>query len=523
MTNRLAALVLASAIFASAVARSAESDAEWIVVTAPAFRSAIEPLCEYRRSEGMHVDVVQTTEVLTPKQIHDSDAQALKDRIHELCERSKGRKYVLLVGAIHAGDKKRAETTVVPPLRGTSGRMQGEPSDNGYGSPDKLTMPTVAVGRFPARSALEVEQMVQKTLAFERDRSAGAWRNRLTMLVGHPGGASEIEKRFAESFLQGVAGTRFGKIDPMWTANIIIHATGSPFTVPDAQLHTASKRDLQDGQIFSVYLGHSNAGGLWSANAPFLSRDDWAELNISEGAGVFVSCGCFGCQLEGRDGEGYGLTAMRNPHGPVAVIGSHGESYAALGQLAADGMLQCLNRSSPPERLAEYWLAATAGMARGKIDPLTFWLYDQGDGSRGAVPLDKQRLEHLEMWMLLGDPAMRLPICRPAIPLEVDGDAVPGKSLRVRGGVPEGFAGSTLQVTLETLIGSKPKKVEDSHSEPSDQPVLQSFEVPMKESRFECQIELPQECPWPRLVVRAVAISKLDRAQGVTTINIKPK
>ena len=34
-------------------------------------------------------------------------------------------------------------------------------------------------------------------------------------------------------------------------------------------------------------------------------------------------------------------------------------------------------------------------------DDLTFKLYDQFDGSRGKVPLSVQRLEHLEMWMLL--------------------------------------------------------------------------------------------------------------------------
>ena len=77
--------------------------------------------------------------------------------------------------------------------------------------------------------------------------------------------------------------------------------------------------------------------------------------------------------------------------GPVAVIGAHGESYAAMGQLALDGMLRCLMTPEPPTRLGAYWLAAKAGLARGKIDGITFWLYDQADGSRGTVPLDEQR------------------------------------------------------------------------------------------------------------------------------------
>src|SRR5439155_1467145 len=81
-----------------------------------------------------------------------------------------------------------------------------------------------AVGRFPARTEGEVKQMVQKTLAFEQSRGPAPWRNRLTLLVGNPGGASAIEKQFAEYFLQSVAGTRFDRIHPQWTGRGVIHA-----------------------------------------------------------------------------------------------------------------------------------------------------------------------------------------------------------------------------------------------------------------------------------------------------------
>ena len=38
-----------------------------------------------------------------------------------------------------------------------------------------------------------------------------------------------------------------------------------------------------------------------------------------------------------------------------------------------------------------------------------FYLFDQADGSRGQATLANQRAEHVEMWTLLGDPAMQLP------------------------------------------------------------------------------------------------------------------
>src|SRR5262249_1350432 len=162
-------------------------------------------------------------------------------------------------------------------------------------------------GRFAARTEEEVRLLVQKTLAFERDHSPGPWRNRLTLMVGNPGGDTAIEKRFAEWFIQSIAGTRFDRAHPQWVGRGVIHAPGSPFCVPGDRLRDLSLRYLEEGQLFTLYLGHSEAPGFWSDGARFLDREDWAKVKIPHGPGVFFSCGCFGCQLEGKDGEGYGL------------------------------------------------------------------------------------------------------------------------------------------------------------------------------------------------------------------------
>jgi hypothetical protein len=536
MSRKTVLLLLIILTCAAHGAVAEDQKPQWIIVTAPEFRDALAPLCERRRNDGMQVVFVETTDVLTPQQIRNRDGAPLKDRINQLCRQVKGTSYVMLVGAISVADSEQAVETVLPALVGTSGRMRGQPSDNGYGCLDKELLPTVAVGRFPVRTVDEARQLVDKTVAFERNIAPAEWQNRLTFVVGHPGGASVIERRFAESFLQGVAGSRFGKIHPLWQARILIHGAGSPFTVADGRLRETSLRYLEDGQMFSVYLGHSNATGLWSDNAEFLNRDDWAKLKIPNGAGVLFTCGCFGCQLQGRDGEGYGLAAVRNPHGPVAVIGSHGESYAALGQLAGDGMLNCLASPEPPTRLGDYVLAAKQGIARGPIDGLTFWLYDQGDGSRGTVPLDQQRLEHQEMWMLLGDPALKLPMRVPAINLESTGKASAGSTIVVTGSIPTVFSNETVHVMLERPMGSRstgleplPKdsaKADDikmANHERANTIVLQSYDVRPRDARFECTIELPKELPWPRLTIRAVASMKGQTAEGVLSVVVTKK
>ena len=137
-------------------------------------------------------------------------------------------------------------------------------------------------------------------------------------------------------------------------------------------------------------------------------------------------------------------------------MGAYAESYAVHGQLALDAFVELVARPRPPVRLGDYWLSIAAGIGSGKMDVLTFWLYDQADGSRGAIPLDKQRLEHLEMWTLLGDPALKIPFLEPT--LDVDVKAQIGSSeVVVEFNVPEELVGGTceLQVQLNPSAGKR--------------------------------------------------------------------
>src|SRR5262245_43952184 len=154
----------------SAAAFPAEAPAgQWVVVTAPEFRDAVRPLCEHPKAEGLRGVVMQTTDVLDAKQIASGDAAKLREHVNKLCREFKGPSYVLLVGAVEAGKLDDPAKKVTPALRGTVSRMKGQPSDNGYGCPGEGLLPTVAVGRFPARTAKEAEGMVAKTLAYDRD------------------------------------------------------------------------------------------------------------------------------------------------------------------------------------------------------------------------------------------------------------------------------------------------------------------------------------------------------------------
>ena len=228
---------------------------------------------------------------------------------------------------------------------------------------------------------------------------------------------------------------------------------------------------------------------------------------------------------------------MRNPAGPVAVIGAAGESYSAPGQLAVEGLLSCLAQPPFHCRLADYWLAIQAGLARGNMDAATFALLDMADGTGGKVPLATQRLEHLEMWMLLGDPALRLPIVPVDISLKIAEPVTAGKTLTVRGVLPTRLKGVTVHLTLERPLNSAPLDLEKvppnspgnrearestfiANHQRANSFVLASAEAKASGTGFVGSLEVPANLPWKRLICRASATLSNETALGVITVPV---
>jgi hypothetical protein len=512
----------------AAVLAAPAAPEQLVVVTAPAFRRAVEPLCEQRKAQGMKVVVVQTTDVLTADEVRRGAAGKLRTHVNALCREHKGRSYVLLVGAVQAGRLPEPDKKVVPALPGTVGRMKDQPSDNGYGCLDDSRLPTVPVGRLPARTEEEARAMIAKTLAFERDRRPGLWRRRLTVLAGIPA-YNPLVDRMVES----LALARFDRLSPIWSGRAVYSNPQSRFCLPDRMLHDRSLEYVQGGQAFTLYLGHSNAEGLYGGSARYLDRDDWARLRIERGTGVFLTFGCNGCQLAGEDGEGYGVAAVRNPHGPVAVVGSHGICFAAMVQLAADGLFESTFSGRPPARLGETWLAVKAGVARGKIDDFTYRVLDAVDGDAKILQAT-QRQEHLEMFLLLGDPALRLPVMTEDVKLKADA-VVPGTTLTVRGEAPARLNGANVKLTLERPVSSLPDDLQPLPRDPgpvrdrvilanherANRFVLKEAECRVHDGTFEARLEAPAKLPWPRLILRAYAATDDEEGMGVVMLDVR--
>jgi len=521
MRNQVLALMAGAVLWTAPRGTAQVQPTQWIVVAAPAFRSSLDPLIERRRAQGLKVIVLETTNALTPAEIQQGDGTPLRTRLDDLCAQFHGHSLILLAGNAFAATPEAAVQTVVPGPPGTVGRMRGQAGgDCAYALPNANGSPTVAVGRFPVTTAQQARAMARKTLDLEDDTRPGAWRNRLFLFMGDPGGGM-----IGDMMVEPALAANLAKIHPSWTVRAE-SATASRFQMPAALLHDSAIKSLEEGELFSFFLLHSSAPGMWLTGNNWISRDDLARARIPRGAGVFFTSGCFACQWRGVQDEGFGQALIRNPAGPVAVMGATAESYSAAGLLALNGLMQRLAEPPFPSLLGEYWLAVQTGLAEGPMDELTFGLLDKIDGSNGRIPLSVQRREHLEMWLLFGDPALRLPIPPLDVSLQNPGPVMAGKQITINGTLPDGLAGATVQLTLERPISAEPAAVGKAGAPSAENCaransfVVASAAANLIGAHFTCTLTSPSELPWSNVVLRATAATSNQSALGIVTLPV---
>lgn len=505
---------------------------QWIAVVAPKLRESIDPLIGRRQTEGFHVAIVDSAEAAAGNGGPSEWGATLRAKVRHTWQSWSGPSMVLLVGAPIAKLVDDPAGLAVPALQGTTARMVGQPSDNGYGCRDGQLLPCVAVGRFPARTPAEAEAMVRKTLAWETRAAPGLWKRRFVLLAGAPSYNPIVDR-----MIETLAVARLAELDPVWTGNVIYHNPNSHYTLPTERLLERAQVYLNEGQLLTVFLGHSGADGFWfdQWRGPYFSGEHWATLEFARPNGVFATFGCWAAQYDGRGGEGYGLHAIRNPSGPVAVIGAHGECFAAMATLFSRGLLKNLPGPHDTPRLGEVWLAMKAELASAPLNPLLFKALNAVDGDP-TIPEAEQRLEHQEMFTLLGDPAVRLPGFPHTIEVECPQEISPGEVIEIAATLPSQARDAVGSIELrrplnghsrdvqpvpEELGGRERAALVASNHDRANNFTLCEAPLTIHGSQASARLRLPEQLPWQQLTVRVYARSARSEAIGVCIVCVR--
>ncbi|MEA3308169.1 MAG: C25 family cysteine peptidase, partial [Chloroflexota bacterium] len=329
--------------------------ADLIVLTAREFFTAVQPLVERRRSQGLRVQLVDVADayaffnggIMHPEAIRSLVAYAYNNWP------GPAPRYLLLVGDASSNLKGYTETDygtwappVIPPYLDFIDPDQGEvPVDAYFGDVAGDGLSELAVGRLPVYSPAEAVGVVGKILAYE-EQSLAPWMTR-TLFVADDGATS------LEGFADVLDDLQTGYLPSSVTADTVyIQDYCSPISYNRCSSATqALTKTWGQGAMLLTYAGHG-AVYRWG-HEPLIFNTEVASLPKMNGYPLILSLDCwdgywlfpphypsFGSNDTRSLGEW--ATTVLTDRGAIGLFGPAGLGYVStekqLAQAMYDGM-----------------------------------------------------------------------------------------------------------------------------------------------------------------------------------------
>jgi len=554
----------------------------WIAVAASGLVKTIEPLARRRAGEGFEIQILDDTKLRTDRQRADRDVAPIRKIIRDAIARrpvmpagpapvgaAAPLVCVVLVGFepgitaggtgdLPAGEQPQAGTGqdrdqdrgrgrpgspasgsrpgsqpgpqtdpfALPGGAGTADNMAGRPSDAVIGDLTGDGRLAVSLGRLPARSAAELEQMIDKIVRFESQTVPAEWHHRFLLLGGSP----------TYRVIERLVGAGVDRLDGRWLGTVFYDQPNSQFSLPPDKLPIAALAAMERGSAVTVYIGHSGVNGF------FLDRGMLDKVRIPTGAGPLISLSCLGGVQSSASGDGFAVAAMRNKDGPVATFGAAQVSYPQWNKLLAEGLEKNFFNARPASsgsragehspmerdgRLADVIDGMRRNLAVGRLDLITLVALNLADGSNQDYPA--QRKGQLQMYSLFGDPATRLPWRLTGLTLTGPERAAAGQAVRLAGWLADRtLDGATVQVLIRRqalpIPPGPPGESDQARHQRVNRLVLVTAQAVVAGDRFEVELRLPASVESKAVIARAWAVSKAGRqAIGSCRIELSEK
>jgi len=484
-----------------------EPPPEVIVVCPQSLQAEITPWVEYRRAGGYRVAV--TGEV--------ADGETIRSAIRDAAAAAKSRgsrlAAILLVGDVaHREDQaKHAVPTHLAKAK-INIRWGSEPqiaTDNWYADLDGDDVPDVPIGRFSVDSPNELKQVVAKTIAYEQQSGFGLWRRRLHFIAG-VGGFGKL----ADSVLE--SGTRYfltQGIPAAYRSTMTYANWRSPYCPDPSRFRESIIQKHNEGCLFWVYIGHGQkthldvmrtpAGGY-----PILSNRDVPQLTSAQGSPVALFLSCYAGAFDQPE-DCLAEMMLRQESGPVAVIaGSRVTMPYAMAVMGSTMLEECFERRTPT--VGQMLLAAKRRMAADDEQTPNRDMLDSIASVISPAPVDLrgERMEHLHLFNLLGDPLLSIRHPQAMEVSTVEGAAA-GEEIEITATSPiAGRCRIELIVQRDRLTFTPPERNEfrqDAQARAATQavyhrandPRLVSGDLQVESGEFRTRLTIPAEASGP--------------------------
>ena len=417
-------------LLASVICLAAPTAAPDVAVVCPdEFMEALAPWIAHRQQQGHRIAIVS----------NEGSPETIRRQIRELAQLGRLQS-VLLVGDVQGPLTNQAARRLCIPTYLCEAKVNlrwgSEPliaTDNWYADLDDDQVPDIAIGRLTADSADELTQMVRKILDYERRADFGVWRRRVNFVAGVGGLGT-----WTDAIIETVAKKLIADGIPAGYRTSMTYASWrSPFC-PDPRAFAGVTRErLSEGSLFWVYMGHGRRQSLDLLQVPagrhrIFDVRDVPQLACHKGSPIALFMACYTGAFDGAE-DCLAEALLVAPNAPVAVIaGSRVTMPYAMAVMGVSLLDQCFVQR--PETLGEALLAAKRQMVAAPPRASNRALLDLVASAFSPAPdeLAAERLEHLQLFNLLGDPLLRLKHPQ-VVEIAAPTHATAGQPLTIRG------------------------------------------------------------------------------------------
>ncbi|RCS51905.1 hypothetical protein DTL42_10120 [Bremerella cremea] len=472
-----------------------------VVVCPQPYVEAMRPWFEYRATQGHSIGVV--TETSSKKKIRETIRQAAE----------KGElKQILLVGDVIPDESQEIgvpvhyQKAVVNVLFGSEPEI---PTDNYYADLDDDAIPDVAIGRFSVANEDELKAIVAKTLAYETNIQAGDWCRRLHFVAGLGGFGTVVDTMLESATKKFLT----DEIPPHFETVVAQGSWQSPYCPDPREFRDEVVRQLNDGGLFWVYMGHGHVEHLDYVRVPndafpILSNEDAAALHNESSHPIAIFLSCYSGAIDARRACLAELL-HRSEGGPVAVFaGSRVTMPYAMSVMGTEMLQQYFQEKQPT--LGQLILAAKRESIRqgGKTGNRKMLDTMAQLVSPKPALLKEERLEHLALFNLLGDPLLKLPHAS-TVEITAPKLAHPGETIEIAGRTQmPGTVHVELVCRRDGFVTPLPKRIEydgrhdqltgyNATFRAANDRTWQMVDLPATDGQFQAKLQIPDTCLGP--------------------------
>ncbi|MHC4340753.1 MAG: C25 family cysteine peptidase [Planctomycetota bacterium] len=499
------ALPLFAALLLATTARAQDL----IVVTPKAFRPALTKWRQHRTQQGHEIGV------LDPR----PDMKGLLKAAHA---KSGGKlRFVLLVGDAHYVPPSFHKGEIIAPWE----RDPRIANDNAMADLDGDHLPDLAVGRVPADNPEEAATVLAKVLEYEGNQDFSDWRRRINVVAGVGGFG-----KFQDWAIEQVATKFLSENVPLaYDLHVTYGNPNSAFCPPPSEMLGTTLERFNEGALLVAYLGHGSRLSLdrirfKNRSYPILDEDSAWSLESRRGAPIVLFSACSTGHFDGAP-DSLAEVALKQPKGPVAIIAASRVSMPYGNGVLAKEMLEAIFRERLPT-LGEMMVRAKRRTMRPKEnDPGRQFIEALALGYQwDAKKREQERVEHLFLYNLLGDPATRIPL-PDAMEIECAEEIEPGGRLTIVGVSPvQGEARFELvaprRADMPPRKGDRPEDFRVAYERANSRTRAETT-LRAAKGRVEAQLELPSDLPLGDYFVRVYVSGAEGAAVGARVVKVR--